>query len=120
MPAERRGIGSNRARRRWTAPGGDSSRPGIAAMKFTVTWSRNAERKLARRWMAASDRRSVTQAANSIDTQLAQDPLNAGESRSGNRRILHEPPLGVIFSVVEADRTVLVLDVWKYDKRPRD
>jgi hypothetical protein len=81
-------------------------------MKFTVTWSNNSAGKLARLWMQGSDRRAIARAANMIDRQLGVDPLKAGESRSGSRRIMHEAPLGVIFSVSEADRTVVVLDIW--------
>jgi hypothetical protein len=84
-------------------------------MKFTVTWSRNSAGKLARLWMQGSDRRDVARAADLIDSRLRTDPLSVGESRSSrNRRITHEPPLGVMFSVNVADRTVVVLDVWLY------
>jgi hypothetical protein len=88
-------------------------------MKFAVTWSRNSESKLARLWISAPDRQAVRSAADSIDNRRRKNPLSAGESRSANRRILHEPPLGVIFSVNSDDRTVLVLDVWSFDKHNR-
>jgi mRNA-degrading endonuclease RelE of RelBE toxin-antitoxin system len=82
-------------------------------MKFSVLWSPYSENELARLWMQAPDRRLVSDAANKIDAALADDPHVLGESRSGMRRIIHEGPLGVIFSVNEQDRKVLVLDVWQ-------
>jgi hypothetical protein len=82
-------------------------------MKFTVLWSHYSENELARLWMQATDRRLVSEAADKIDAALAQDPQVLGESRVGLRRIIHEGPLGVIFSVNEQDRKVLVLDVWR-------
>jgi hypothetical protein len=88
-------------------------------MKYTVTWSRHSESKLASLWVSAPDRQAVRSAADSIDHRLRTDPLNAGESRPANRRIVHEPPLRVIFSVNSADGSVLVLDVWRFDKHKR-
>ena len=80
-------------------------------MKYTVLWTRNAERRLAALWMAATDREAVATAANAIDVALRGNSPDCGESRSGDRRILHEPPLAVIFRVSEADRSATVLDV---------
>ncbi len=86
-------------------------------MNFTVHWSPYPESKLTEIWTHAPDRPQITEAADKIDQRLALDAQAIGESRSGNRRILHEPPLGVIFSVNVDDRTVLVLDVWRYGHR---
>ena len=86
-------------------------------MTFTVTWSGNAESRLARLWTNAPNRNAVTNAANAIDAILRTDAQNVGESRTDNRRIVHEPPLGVIFSVSVHDRKVTVLDVWRYEER---
>ena len=69
--------------------------------------------------MQAPDRRGVSQAADKLDQRLGRDAQFAGESRHAGRRILHEAPLGVIFSVNEQDRVVLVLDVWLYQE-PND
>jgi hypothetical protein len=83
-------------------------------MRYTVLWTRNAESKLARLWMSAIDREELAQAANSIDDALRDRALECGESRVGDRRILHEAPPGVVFSVSEADLKATVLDVWRY------
>jgi hypothetical protein len=39
-------------------------------MKYTVVWVPSAEQELAALWIAAADRREVTQAANDIDQRL--------------------------------------------------
>jgi plasmid stabilization system protein ParE len=88
-------------------------------MKYTVLWTRNAEDKLARIWTTATDRDPVSTAANAIDTALGRSAADCGESRTGDRRNLYEPPLAVIFRVFEADRKVLVLNVWRYTRRPK-
>ena len=71
-------------------------------MKYTVLWTRNAERRLAALWMAATDREAVATAANAIDVALRGNSPDCGESRSGDRRILNEPHLAVIFSRVRS------------------
>jgi hypothetical protein len=48
---------------------------------------------------------------------LAHDPLQAGESREGDERIVVAPPLSVRFYVRESDRTVIVFHVWKFAQR---
>jgi hypothetical protein len=80
-------------------------------MKFTVIWKPKSERGLASIWIAADDRAAVTAAANEIDRVLRSQPLTAGESRSGNIRILVVPPLAVHYEVLEEDRLVNVVTV---------
>jgi mRNA-degrading endonuclease RelE of RelBE toxin-antitoxin system len=86
-------------------------------MSFSVMWSPNAEKRLAHQWLEVSDRSQIARAANEIDSLLASRALEVGESRAGNRRILHSFPLGVIYSVNEQAATVLVIDVWRHTKR---
>jgi mRNA-degrading endonuclease RelE of RelBE toxin-antitoxin system len=83
-------------------------------MKFTVLWSPYSESKLARLWIQAADRRLISEAADKLDEQLGRNAESVGESRSGDRRIVHESPLGIIFSVNDQDCIVLVLDVWRF------
>lgn len=82
-------------------------------MRFTVTWKPSAQAELASLWLAASsaDRRVITAAAHEIDKALSVDAQSQGESRAANRRILFVPPLVVIFTISEPDRTVSVLTV---------
>jgi hypothetical protein len=87
---------------------------------FIVRWVPEALNELATIWMQASDRTEITAAVARIDRQLQDDPEDQGESRDEGRRILLESPLGVMFRVQPADRTVFVLTVWHFDThRPR-
>ena len=88
-------------------------------MKWTVLYSPFAEARLARLWLNAIDRQAVSRAADLIDTALQQNPQGVGESRGTHRRIYHERPLGVVYSVIEAETRVLVLDIWQY-RGPRN
>ncbi|HEX4588899.1 MAG TPA: hypothetical protein VH120_03160, partial [Gemmataceae bacterium] len=98
---------------RRTALGGDLERPGCR-MKYEVVWRPIAEGRLADLWTAGSDRREVTTAANTIDSTLSRTPRESSESRPGGTRILIEQPLAVLFEIVEDDRRVYVLDVWRF------
>ena len=82
-------------------------------MKWTVIWKPLAERTLAELWNENPARQELTDAANRIDALLKHSADIVGESREGNRRILLEPPLGVVYEVNELDRTVTVLAVWQ-------
>jgi len=64
-------------------------------------------------WLESELRAAITAAAHQIDYQLARDPLDAGESRENERRILIERPLAVIFKVKESEHKVVVLRVWR-------
>jgi plasmid stabilization system protein ParE len=82
-------------------------------MKYTVVWKPAAEQELIRLWTDAADRAAVSAAANSIDEALASKPAQQGESRRAVTRILFLRPLGVLYDVMEADRQVSVLKVWR-------
>lgn len=86
-------------------------------MNYTVIWLNAALAELATAWMNATDRSAVTAASHRIDTRLADDPVNEGESRTGNRRITFEAPLRVLFRVFEADRKVEVISAAAFGKR---
>jgi hypothetical protein len=85
---------------------------------FTVRWSQPALNQLATIWVQATDRMVITTTVNRIDRRLRRDPEDESESRDAGRRILLEAPLGVTFSVRQDDRTVSVLTVWRFDRRP--
>ena len=79
--------------------------------RYTVVWVRSARDELAELWMNAPNRNAVTNAAQDIDRQLAEDaPIQGVELREGLRS-LFATPLNVIFSVREDDRIVEVLRV---------
>ena len=89
-------------------------------MKYSVIWRPTAERKLASIWTTADDRESVTQAADAIDALLRVSPLDVGESRVSNIRILAVSPLSVYYDVHEGDRLVAVWAVWRIRRRSTD
>jgi hypothetical protein len=80
-------------------------------MTFTVVWRQQALDALADLWNNAADKNAVAAASDRIDDLLARDPLNQGESRPGNYRLLFERPLGVCYRANAATRRVVVLSV---------
>jgi plasmid stabilization system protein ParE len=79
--------------------------------RYTVTWSPQAEQRLADLSLSASDRQAVTQASHEIETSLALDPGRFGESRFGDTRLWFVAPLAVIFEVRDTDRVVEIISV---------
>ena len=86
-------------------------------MTFTVLWTPRAERDLTSIWTSAKDRTAVSSAANGLDALLRSEPQNKGESRFGTVRVVFVPPLGIDLQVMEKDRKVYVLRVWRTDRR---
>ena len=82
-------------------------------MKFTVSWTAQAEQDLLRYWLGARDRISIDEAIVAIEHELATNPMNAGESRVGNYRVMIVEPLAVVFSVRPGDRLVKVVRITK-------
>ena len=82
-------------------------------MTFTVVWRPEAERTLAGLWAGSPDRQAVTDAADAIDILLRTAPLEVGESRVVNIRILTVFPLSVYYDVHIDDRLVAVWAVWR-------
>ena len=87
-------------------------------MKFRVTWHRAAQRQLASLWNDATDHNAVSEASAWIDQALARMPMQLGESRTGNERLLIVPPMQALYSVDEFDRRVFVLSIGS-SQRPR-
>jgi hypothetical protein len=79
---------------------------------FTVVWEKRAEDELAELWLHNLRlRREITTASDVIDQLLAVRPLELGVETSPNIRQYVEPPLKVLFKVLEPDRLVRVLYV---------
>lgn len=85
-------------------------------MTFGVRWEESALEELTQLWTSASAelRKAITAATHRIDQKLQVDPNGSGESRPDNRRILFSSPLGVIFKIEAAGKTVSVLRVWLF------
>ena len=80
-------------------------------MKYTVVWHPRATDELTRLWVAASDRGSMTAAANSIDRILQRDPVLRGETHTVSTRGLLVRPVVAIYRVVDEDRIVKILSI---------
>jgi len=83
-------------------------------MSWKVVWKPEAERRLTSIWLSDRMRQRITDATHEIDAVLATDPLNAGESRDGNDRVLFAKPLGALVEVLQDMHMVNVLEVWRY------
>jgi len=83
-------------------------------MKWTVVWQPDARDYLAELWNNGPDRTAIRNAADRIDWLLERAPLDQGEARDDNVRILIEAPLAIYFTVSEPDRMVSVFDVWRW------
>ena len=60
-------------------------------------------------WKASLDKEGIQNAATRINTELTFNPLEAGESRSRDYRVLFKYPLVVWFRIVERLNEVQVL-----------
>jgi hypothetical protein len=77
-------------------------------MRYTVVWSQSAHARLAELWLASSDRRALTIAADEIDRRLARDPLRDSIAQGTRTRAIELPPLLVLFTIDDGDMKVLV------------
>jgi hypothetical protein len=85
--------------------------------KYTVLWNSSSADTLADLWESSEDRQAIADAADRIDEALARDPSAIGESRKDDERIAIEFPLGVVYSVRESDKTVVVHSLWRIKQR---
>jgi hypothetical protein len=84
---------------------------GEAKVTFRVIWDDVAILELDRVWRLATDREWIENLAVRINTELTHNPLEAGESRAENNRVLIKYPLTVWFRVIDRIREVHVLQV---------
>jgi hypothetical protein len=80
-------------------------------MRYTVTWRASKQQKLARIWLASTDRRAVSAAADQIDLILAADPELVAQDFYGDC-IMTIPPLVVVYTISHDDRLVEVIEVY--------
>lgn len=83
-------------------------------MTYDVIWDPPTERDLTQLWLASRMRHAIRDAADRIDVALRRDPHNCGESRDAGRRVMHDAPVGVIFTIDDNQRRVRVETVWQY------
>jgi hypothetical protein len=81
-------------------------------MSYTVIWRRALVNLLAAFYVDARqkglDPTAITRAVAEIDARLKHDPLDAGESRIDQERVLVVLPLIVDYDVFEDEHVVLV------------
>ncbi len=80
-------------------------------MTFRVTWDPEAEAELQRIYDNAIDKEGVANAATRIGSELTAVPLEAGESRDEDTRILFKFPLIVWYRIDERMREVAIVRV---------
>lgn len=83
-------------------------------MTFRVTWGPEAEDELQRIYDAAIDKEGVANAATRIGLELAAVPLEVGESRDEDTRVLFKFPLIVWYRVYERIREVAIVRVTSF------
>jgi hypothetical protein len=81
-------------------------------MKWMTDWQA-VEEDLASVWLNAPDRTEVSDAANTMDQVLKTDPLNVGEAREENTRILIIGPLAILYDVLSEGCRVVVWQLWR-------
>ena len=77
----------------------------------TVVWVSDAEAELAEIWLASTSRDRIASASHAIDSTLANDAESAGIILAEGLKAVDEPPLRVLFEILERDRMVRVLKV---------
>ena len=83
-------------------------------MKYLVIWDSPAERDLTQMWLGSRMRHAIKDAADRMDAALQRNPHDCGESRDAGRRMMLEPPVGILFTVDEDQRRGSVLSVWQF------
>jgi hypothetical protein len=84
---------------------------------FAVIWYNIALDALADAYVQAdfATRDSIERAVTRLNSLLATNPNSLGESRPGRgRRIAHEPPCAIRFTVDDAAGGVRVTSFWTY------
>ena len=80
-------------------------------MKFTVTWSAEAENELCDLWLAANDRTEFSRQVAAIENDLRTSADELGEARADETRILICGLIGVLFDVDVGDRMAHILHI---------
>jgi hypothetical protein len=81
---------------------------------YSVVCTPAADGELAALWITANDRKAVSEAAAHIESALQVSPLDRGESREGNQRIMFVPPVGVRYVVYPTQGRVVIVQFWTY------
>jgi mRNA-degrading endonuclease RelE of RelBE toxin-antitoxin system len=86
-------------------------------MTFRVFWFPQADEELQQLLADPSDRTVISAAVERIDRSLAKHPTQFGESRGEDTYIAFERPLGVLYEVDRHNDTVVVVAVWRINRK---
>jgi len=75
---------------------------------YSVVWEKAAETSVLEALLRAADKPSLWAIVQSIDAQLRLNPIEAGESRDGNTRIVFIRPFCVLYTYDESERKVYI------------
>lgn len=80
---------------------------------FQVIWKPTAVDELTALWIKSDSatRSAVTRDIHAVESSLSKSPMDQGESRDSNRRVLFEGVLSLFFSVDIRSNQVTVLSV---------
>jgi hypothetical protein len=84
---------------------------GEAKVTWQVIWEDAALAELDEIWLTSPDKEGIQNTATRVNTELTFNPLEAGESRELDYRVLIKFPLVVWFQIMERFREVRVLHV---------
>lgn len=70
--------------------------------RYTVTWTRFAEKRLLEIWLGTQRRADITAAANEMDVRLLRDPHKAGLKVDEELRQLIIGPLAILYGLATA------------------
>ena len=94
---------------------------GRPAVSFRVVWRQRVRRRLDVLTFLAGERGGspdqIHLAVAEIDSRLAADPSNEGESRQGSERVLVVHPLSVTYEEFEPDRVVIIYEAVLYPRQ---
>jgi hypothetical protein len=90
-------------------------------VSYRVVWRQRVRRRLDVLTFLAGERGGspdqIHLAVAEIDSRLAADPLNEGESRAENERVLVVHPLSVTFEVFGTDQVVIIYEAVLYPRQ---
>lgn len=76
-----------------------------------VVWVTDAESELTELWLLSKSRNQISQASQSIDATLREHAGSVGVVLSEGLKAHDEPPLRVLFEILDDDQMVRILKV---------
>lgn len=77
----------------------------------TVVWVTAAEAELANIWLASASRADVASTSRAIDIALSENAESLGSPLAEGLFAYDQPPLRVLFEILDDDRMVRILKV---------